>query len=101
MEIRSTQTGCYSTHFNLLRQQASPEVNDVGPAPIDGVIAEANYEVIDAEQPAGSDAKGVGVSARFIVNSFATLRSALTLPLGQVAVESAQLDGTGHRETDR
>ncbi|MCA9077402.1 MAG: hypothetical protein KDA93_20415 [Planctomycetaceae bacterium] len=73
--------------FERLQSQASPDSTGVGPAPVDGVIAAATYEVqMTAEQ---SDV--VEVIARFALASFRDEPVALPLPLGQVAVTSAKL----------
>ncbi len=80
--------------FDLLRRQASPDVDGVGPAPVDGVVAEATYDVrIDAARVEQDDAEGLDVTARFVLHSFRNEPVALPLPLGHVAVDSARMDG--------
>ncbi len=76
--------------FLKLWNQAHPEDKKLGPAPVDGLIAEALY----AARLQGADEEPrVAVTARYVLHNLRKGQITLPLPLGQVALESSRLDG--------
>lgn len=80
-------------HAEYLRlwNLAHPEQQIHPPAPVDGLVAEALYsakiETADGQQPT------LLVTARMVIHNFRQQQITVPLPLGIVALQSAQLDG--------
>lgn len=72
--------------FVELWNQAHPDRRIVAPAPVESMIAEALYA-------AEIDGEFVRVTGRIVAYSFRDSQVGLPLPLGAVAIDSAELDG--------
>ncbi len=79
--------------FDELRAWTHPDGDAIGPAPVEGVIAEAMYAVEIGERARDPrDESGLSVTGRYVLHSFRSQPVALPLPLTNVAVTGATLD---------
>lgn len=76
--------------FLKLWNQAHPEDRRTAPAPLNGLVSEALYV---AELVADGDDSRVSVTGRYLLHNLSKGQVTLSLPLGNVAVQTATLDG--------
>ncbi len=75
--------------FLKLWQQANPD-KAFANAPVDGLVSSANYA---AKLVRDGDSAHMQIRARFVLHNFRDKQVSVRLPLGQVAVETAELNG--------
>jgi hypothetical protein len=75
--------------FLKLWQQANPD-KAFANAPMDGLVSSANYA---AKLVRDGDSAHMQIKARFVLHNFRDQQISVRLPLGQVAVETAELNG--------
>ena len=76
--------------FLNLWNLAHPEEQQLGPAPVDGLVSDALYSAILEGE--GEDAR-VAVTARYVLHNLRKRQITLPIPVGSVAVTSSTLDG--------
>jgi len=78
--------------FLRLWNQAYPEKQIGGPAPVEGAVAGSIYAA-ELRAPSDDGKASVSITARLVVCNYRNHQITLPLPLGKVAVRSAKLNG--------
>ncbi|TWU12060.1 hypothetical protein CA54_08760 [Symmachiella macrocystis] len=86
--------------FVELWNQAHPDQRILAPAPVEAMVAEAMYAA-EIDAAAGQESAIINIIGRIVAYSYRDRQVALTLPLGNIALDSVEVDGKAAALTPR